>query len=180
MRSQTNFHDFRFKGTVTAAIRIPPTKAWSLQLVNFKNAIRTWGQFRRTICNKILFLNLDKNATEMYGMPQTAFGVSCMNWALVFEWHKSFKEDRESVRDDERFGRCKEVNTPELIGQRDRVRVTILGFKGVQEEISLEEASTLQIGLVVFPPEQCTSLQLHPCHRLFDQNGLQDSSSASV
>ena len=30
------------------------------------------------------------------------------------------------------------------------------GFKGVQEEISLEEASTLQIGSVAFPPGQCT------------------------
>ena len=27
---------------------------------------------------------------------------------------------------------------------------------------------------VVFPPEQCTSPQLHPCHRLFDQDGHQD------
>ena len=32
-----------------------PTKAWLSQLVNFKNAIWTWGHFRRTICNKILF-----------------------------------------------------------------------------------------------------------------------------
>ena len=32
-----------------------PTKVWLLQLVNFKNAIWTWGHFRRTICNKILF-----------------------------------------------------------------------------------------------------------------------------
>ena len=39
------------------------------------------------------------------------------------------------------------------------------GFKGVQEEIPWEEASTLQIGSVAFPPGQCTSLQLHPCHR---------------
>ena len=31
------------------------------------------------------------------------------------------------------------------------------GFKGVQEEIPSEEASTLQIGLVAFPPGQCTS-----------------------
>ena len=43
------------------------------------------------------------------------------------------------------------------------------GFKGVQEEIPREEASTLQIGSVAFPPGQCTSLQLHPCQRLFDQ-----------
>ena len=28
---------------------------------------------------------LGKNDTEMYGMIQTAFGASCMNWASVFE-----------------------------------------------------------------------------------------------
>ena len=58
-----------------------------------------------------------KNATETYGMLQTAFGPSCMNRVSVFEWHKRFKEGRESVRDDERCGRSKEVRTPELIGQ---------------------------------------------------------------
>ena len=36
------------------------------------------------------------------------------------------------------------------------------GFKGVQEEIPWEEASTLQIGSVAFLPGQCTSPQLHP------------------
>ena len=60
---------------------------------------------------------LGKNATETYGILQTAFGASCMNQASVFEWHKRFKECRESVRDDERCGRSKEVRTPELIGQ---------------------------------------------------------------
>ena len=70
---------------------------------------------------------LGKNdATETYGMRQTAFGASCMNRASIFEWHKRFKEARESVRDDERCGRSKEVNTPELIGRR--VRVTMLRF----------------------------------------------------
>ena len=54
------------------------------------------------------------------------------------------------------------------------------GFKGVQEEIPLEKASTLQIGSVAFLPGQCTSPQLHPCHRLFDQNRHQDSFSASI
>ena len=49
------------------------------------------------------------------------------------------------------------------------------GFKGVQEEIPSEETSTLQIRSVVFPPGQCTSPQRHPCHRLFDQDGHQDS-----
>ena len=71
---------------------------------------------------------LGKNATETYGMLQTVFRPSCMNQASVFECHKRFKEGRESVRDDERCGRSKEVNTPELIDQRVRVRVTMLRF----------------------------------------------------
>ena len=72
---------------------------------------------------------LGKNdATESYGMLQTAFQPSCMNRASVFEWHKRFKEGRESVRDDERCGGSKAVNRPQLIGQRVRVRVTMLRF----------------------------------------------------
>ena len=54
------------------------------------------------------------------------------------------------------------------------------GFEGVQEKIPREKASTLQIGSVAFPAGQCTSPQLHPCHRLFDQDGHQDTSSASL
>ena len=42
----------RFKWTATAGFVMHPTKPWLSQLVNFKNAIWTWG---RTICNKILF-----------------------------------------------------------------------------------------------------------------------------
>ena len=76
---------------------------------------------------KVCF-KLGKNATETYRMLQTAFGASCMNRTSVFEWHKRFKEARESVRDDERGGRGKEINIPELIGQRVRVRVTMLRF----------------------------------------------------
>ena len=49
------------------------------------------------------------------------------------------------------------------------------GFKGVQVE-----ASTLQIGSAAFPAGQCTSPQLPPCHRLFDQDGHQDSCSPSL
>ena len=74
-------------------------------------------------------IKLGKNASETtYGMLQTAFRPSCMNRASVFEWHKKFKDGRESVRDNERSGRNKEVKTPELIGQRVRVRVTMLRF----------------------------------------------------
>ena len=77
-----------------------------------------------------LCFKLGKNATEMYGMLQTAFRPSCMNRASVFESHKRFKEGRESLRDDERCVRSKEVNTPELIDQivRVKLRVTMLRF----------------------------------------------------
>ena len=71
---------------------------------------------------------LGKNATETYGMLPTAFRPSCRNRASVFEWHKRFKEGKESVRDDELCGWSKEVNRPQLIGQSVRVRVTMLRF----------------------------------------------------
>ena len=72
------------------------------------------------------YFKLGKKATETYGMLQNAFQPSSMNRALVFEWRKRFKESRECVRDDERCGRSKKVNTPQLIGQT--VRVTMLMF----------------------------------------------------
>ena len=53
-------------------------------------------------------------------------------------------------------------------------------FKGLQEKIPSKGASTLQIGWVAFPTGQCTNWQLHPCHRLFDQDGHLDSSSHSL
>ena len=62
---------------------------------------------------------LGKKATETtYGMLQTAFRPSCMNRTSFSEWHKKFKEGRESVRADERCGRSKKVNRLELISQR--------------------------------------------------------------
>ena len=99
---------------------------------------------------------MEKNATETYGMLQTAFRPSCINRASVFEWHKRFKEGRESVRDDERCGRSPYTRLAKVWG----LGLLCWGFKGVQEEIPREEASTLQIGSVVFPPGQCTSQQL--------------------
>ena len=84
----------------------------------------------------------------MYGMLQTNFGASCMNRASVFEWHKRFKEGRESVRDDERCGRSKDVNRPELIGQRVRVRVSMLRFKGssARDSVGRGQHSSNQVG----------------------------------
>ena len=79
MRWLTNFYDFRIKSTATAAIGIHPTKVWLLQLVNFKNAIWTWGHFRRTTCNKIV-LNLEK-------IPR-----KCMEWFRLLLEHLAWIE----------------------------------------------------------------------------------------
>ena len=57
-----------------------------------------------------------------------------MNRALVFEWHKRFKEGRESVSDDESCGRSKEIRTPELIGQ-------IKNFMDKDYRVSIETIS---------------------------------------
>ena len=93
-----------------------------------------------------LCFKLWKNATETCGMLQTAFRPSCMNRASVCEWYKRLKEATESVRDDERCVRSKEKS----IDQSWLAKGLGLGllcwvFKGVQEEISSEDVSTLQI-----------------------------------
>ena len=82
-----------------------------------------------------LCFKLGRNDTETYGMVQTGFRASCMNRASVSEWHKRFKEGRESVRDDERFERSKEARTAELMGQ-------IKNFMDKDCRVSIEAIST--------------------------------------
>ena len=174
IRWLTNFYDLSFKSTATAWIGVHPTKAWLSQLVNFKNAI--W-YFRRTICNKIV-LNLEK-------MPQKRMEYfRLLLEHLVWIEHQFLSGIRDS-----RKARSLWVMMRGVGGVRKSIDQSWLakgigllcwGFKGVQEEIVSEEASTLQIRSVAFPLGQCTSLQLHPCHRLFDQDGHQDSSSPSL
>ena len=176
MRWLTNFYDFRFKWTATPGSGIHPTKGWLSQLVNFKNAI--W-HFRRMICNKIV-LNLEK-------MPQKR--MECFRQLfdhLAWIEHQFLSGIRDSRKTGSLWGMIRGVG-----GVRRSIQQSWLakglgfgllcwGFKEVQEEIPSEETSTFQIGSVVFPPGQCTSPQLHPCHRLFDQDGHQDSSSPSL
>ena len=123
---------------------------------------------------------LGKKATEMYGMLQTAFGASCMNRASVFEWHKRFKEGRESVRDYERWGRSKEVNRPELIGQSVKVRVTMLRFLGssARDSVGKGQHSSNQIsGISSRTKHQSTTPSLS---QTIWARWHQDSSSASL
>ena len=90
---------------------------------------------------------IGKNAIETYGILQTAFRLSCMNWASVFEWPTRFKEGKESVRDDERCGRSKEARTPKLIGQiknfMDKDRCVSIKTINAQFDISVGTVHTI-------------------------------------
>ena len=96
-------------------------------------------------------------------MLQTAFQPSCMNRASVFEWHKRFKESRESVRDNERCWRSKEVNTQKLIGQSVWFRVSILRFLGGSERDSVgrgQHSSNRVSGISTWKMHQSTTPSL--------------------
>ena len=122
------------------------------------------GHFRRTICNKIV-LNLEK-------MPQKR--MECFR--LLFNhlaWieHQFLSGIRNSRKAGSLWGMMRGVGGVRKSIHQNWVAkglgLLCWGFKGVQEEIPREEASTLQIGSVAFPPGQCTSPQLHPYHRLW-------------
>ena len=101
---------------------------------------------------------LEKNATETYGMLQTAFRPSCMNQASIFEWHKRFKEGRESVRVDERCGIHQSWLAKGL-----GLALLCWGLKGVQEKIPSEEAqhSSNQVsGISIRTMHQSTTASL--------------------
>ena len=109
-------------------------------------------------------------------MLQTAFEASCINRASVFEWHKRFKEGRESVGDDERCGRSKEVRTPESIGQiknfidKDRhVSIETISAQfdvsvGTVNTIILEEPKMLKISAKFVPRVLREDQKERRCH----------------
>ena len=122
---------------------------------------------------------LGKNATETYGMLQTVFGH------LAWIKHRFLCSIRDSRKAGSLGGVMRSVGgVRKLIHQSWLAKGLGLGLLGwafkVQEEILSEEASNLHIKSVAFPPGQCTSLQLHPCLKLFDQDGYQDISSTSL
>ena len=179
MRWLTNIYDFSFKSTATAAIRIHPTKAWHSCWISkmLSDTLEEW--FAIPFCFK-----LGKK------MPQKH--MECFRLLLErLAWieHRFLCGIRDSRKAGSLLGMMRGVG-----GARKSIYQSWLakwlglelgllcwGFRGVQQEIPpSEETSTLQIGSVVFPPGQCTCPQLHPCHRLFDQDGHQNSSSVQI
>ena len=124
---------------------------------------------------KIFCFKLGKNATETYRMLQTAFGASCMNQAWVLSGIRDSRKEGSLWEMMRGVGGVRKSIHQSWLAKGLGLELGLLswGFKWVQEEIPKEEASTLQIGWVAFPLGQCPSPQLHPSHRLFDQDGHQ-------
>ena len=124
---------------------------------------------------------LAKNTKETYGMLQTAFRASCMNRASVLRGIRDSRKAGSLWWMMRGVGVVRKSIHQSWLAKGLGLGLLCWGFKGVKEDIPSEEASTLQIGSsVTFPAGQCTSSQLHPCHRLFYQDGHQDGSSASL
>ena len=56
-----------------------------------------------------------KSATETYEMLKHVYGSDTLSRTQAFEWHRRFREGRESVEDDERSGRPQTSRTAENI-----------------------------------------------------------------
>ena len=106
------------------------------------------------------------------------------NRASVFEWHKRFKEGRESVRYDERCGRSKEVRTPELIGQiknfMDKDRCVSIETISAQFDVSVGTVYTtirqeLKMGRFAWPRDQETEFPVGACWLSQTQEGQKEA-----
>ena len=172
MRWLITCFDFSFKWIATAGIGIHPTKAWLSKLANFKNAI--WTIEERYVI-KFRF-KLGKMSQKRMECIRPLFDN------LAWIEHQFFSGIRDSREAGSLWGMMRGVGgvTKSIYQSWLAKGLGLLcwRFKGVQQEIPSEEVSTLQIGSVAFPPGQYISPQLHPCHRLFDQDGHQDTSSA--
>ena len=176
MRWLTNFYNLSFKWSATTGIGIHPIKPCLSQLVNFKNAIWTLEE-RYAIKFCFYSLSLEKMPCDeswIYRDQEIEFPVEAY-------WLSQTQEGETEQIHPQTFS-LQHWHDQHALGSHwiDIQGILCWGFKGVQEEIPSEKASTLQIGSVAFQPGQCTCRQLHPCHRLFDQDGYQHSSSSSL
>ena len=120
---------------------------WLSLLVNFKNAIWTWGYFRRTICKKKSVLNLVKMKQKRMECFRLLFGH------LARIEHQYLSGIRVSRKVGSLWGMMRGVGgVRKSIHQGWLAKGLGLGllcwdFKGVQEEILSEEASSPETAL---------------------------------
>ena len=168
MRWLTKFYDFRIKSTATAGIGIHPKKTchnWWISKMQSGREKTLEERYAIKFCFK---------HGKMPPKRMECFRLLLEHLAWIE--HQFLSGIRDSRKAGDLWGMMRGVGgVRKSIHQSWLAKVLWLGlgllcwgFKGVQEEIPSEEASTLQITSVAFPPGQCTSPQLHPCHRLFE------------
>jgi len=67
-------------------------------------------------CHKV-----DFSATKAVELIQKAYGDAALSWITIFEWHKRFREGRESVKDNEHSGRPTTSLTDDNIATVDKM-----------------------------------------------------------
>ena len=106
---------------------------------------------------------LGKISTQMYGMLQTV--LDHLAW-IEHQFLSCIRDSRKAGSLSAMMRSVREVRRSihqSWLTKGLGLGLLCWGSNGVQEEIRLEEASTLQIRSVAFPPGQYTSPQLHPC-----------------
>ena len=143
----TNFYDFRLQQQLEYALLKPDCHSWWISKMQ-SGRQDTWEeQYAIQFCFK-----LAKHAAETYGMFRLLFDH------LVWIEHQFLSSIRDSRKVRSLWGMMRGVRrVRKSIHQSWLARglglwLQCWGFKGVQEEIPSEEASTLQIGSVAFPP----------------------------
>jgi len=86
------------------------------------------------VCIKFC-VKLRRNGAETFEMLRTAFGEQCLSRARIFEWHKRFKEGRDSVDDSPRSGSPTRSKTDGCVA---RVRELIRANRHLIHELSVE------------------------------------------
>ena len=162
MRWLTNFYDFMFKLTATVGIGIHPTKALLSQLVNFKNAIWTLEErYAIKFCFK-LRKNAMQGKLDLLLWPrdqETEFPVE-ESWLSQTQEGQTEQIHPQTFDDPFFWQHWHDLHALGSHWTDSQQGILCWGFKGVQEEIPSEEASTLHIGSVAFPPNNA------PVHHL--------------
>jgi transposase len=80
-------------------------------------------------------------------MLKSAYGEECLSRISVFEWHKRFKEGRESLQDDERKGRPSTSRTEESteVIQKCLAEVRTLSLRILEEMTGINRETVHKI-----------------------------------
>ena len=87
---------------------------------------------------------VDFSATKSVELIQKAYGVPALSRTTTFEWHKSFQQCRESVKDEERSGRNTTSRTDDNIAA---VKKTFKEDRKVMSQLKADELGIPKTGV---------------------------------